>query len=110
MKRLKKRLGLENKVVTTLTDKAINNPKRVVFAEADNYQILKAAQGAKDEGYAIPILLGRSERIKKLIADNDLDLEDVEIVDPKDEGQRGKREEFGHVFFEKRQRKGFYPV
>jgi malate dehydrogenase (oxaloacetate-decarboxylating)(NADP+) len=104
---LKKRLGLENKVVTTLTDKAINNPKRVVFAEADNYQILKAAQGAKDEGYAIPILLGRTEKIKKLIADNEFELDDVEIIDPKQEDQRSKREQFGQIYFEKRQRKGF---
>jgi malate dehydrogenase (oxaloacetate-decarboxylating)(NADP+) len=104
---LKKRLGLENKVVTTLTDKAVNNPKRVVFAEADNYQILKAAQGAKDEGYAIPILLGREEKIKKLIAENDMDLDDCEIIDPKAEDKRSKRKDFGQIFFEKRQRKGF---
>ncbi|MCB9224653.1 MAG: NADP-dependent malic enzyme [Crocinitomicaceae bacterium] len=104
---LKKRLGLENKVVSTLTEKAIHNPKRVVFAEADNYTILKAAQGAKDEGYAIPILLGRTEKIKKLIKENDLELEDVLIIDPKDENMRKKREQYGKIFFEKRQRRGY---
>lgn len=104
---LRKRLGLDNKVVSTLTEKATANPQRVVFAEADNFQILKAAQAAKEEGYAIPILLGRKKRIKQLIEENDLELEDVEIIDPKDETQIAKCEEFGKMFFEKRQRKGY---
>lgn len=104
---LRQRLGLDNKVVTTLTEKAIRNPQRVVFAEADNFQILKAAAAAKEEGYAIPILLGRKEKIEQLIAENELELDDVEIVDPKDEGMREKREEFGELYFEKRKRKGF---
>src|SRR5690606_10472420 len=84
---LKQRLGLDNKIVSTLTEKAMRNPQRVVFAEADNFNILKAAQAAKEEGYAIPILLGRAEKIKALIKENDLDLDDVEIIDPKDENQ-----------------------
>lgn len=104
---LKKRLGLDNKVVDTLTTKAINNPQRVVFAEADNYKILKAAQLSKDEGYAIPILLGRKEKIIQLIEENEIELEDVEIIDPKDESQREKRNEYANLFFEKRQRKGY---
>jgi malate dehydrogenase (oxaloacetate-decarboxylating)(NADP+) len=104
---LMKRLGLDNKVVSTLTEKACRNPQRVVFAEADNFMILKAAQAAKEEGYAIPILLGRKKRILQLIEENELELEDVEIIDPKDEEQSDKREEFGSLFFEKRQRKGY---
>ena len=104
---LKKRLGLDNKVVSTLTEKATANPQRVVFAEADNFQILKAAQAAKEEGYAIPILLGRKKRIQQLIEENEMELDDVEIIDPKDEAQIAKCEEFGKIFFEKRQRKGY---
>lgn len=103
---LKKRLGLDNKVVDTLTTKATNNPQRVVFAEADNYKILKAAQLSKDEGYAIPILLGRKAKILDLIKENEIELDDVEIIDPKDEAQRAKRKAYGLEFFEKRKRKG----
>ncbi|MEO9532392.1 MAG: NADP-dependent malic enzyme [Crocinitomicaceae bacterium] len=103
---LRKRLGLDNKVVDTLTTKATNNPQRVVFAEADNYKILKAAQLAFDEGYAIPVLLGRKEKILNLMEENEIELDDVEIIDPKDESQRSKRKEFADVFFDKRQRKG----
>ena len=104
---LMKRLGLDNKVVSTLTEKATKNPQRVVFAEADNFMILKAAQAAKEEGYAVPILLGRKEKILKLISENDLELDNVEIIDPKDQEQIAKREKFGKLFFEKRQRKGY---
>ena len=103
---LKQRLGLDNKIVTTLTEKALPNPQRVVFAEADNYHILKAAQAAKEEGYAIPILLGRKEKIIELIKENDIELDDVMIIDPKDEDQKEKRKKFGKIFFEKRQRRG----
>ena len=104
---LKQRLGLDNKIVSTLTEKATRNPQRVVFAEADNFNILKAAQAAKEEGYAIPILLGRIEKIKELIKENEMDLDDAEIIDPKDIEQKKKCKEFGKIFFKKRQRKGW---
>ncbi len=105
---LKKRLGLDNKILNILTDKALKNPKRVVFAEADNYKILKAAQMALDEGFVTPILLGREEKILNLIRENNLDLgDDIEIVDPKSPDMKAKCEAFGKIFFEKRQRKGY---
>jgi len=104
---LKKRLGLDNKLLNVLTEKALKNPKRVVFAEADNYRILKAAQHALDEGFAIPILLGRREKILALIEENGLEFPNVEIVDPKALEMKEKCVEYGKIFFEKRKRKGF---
>ena len=103
---LNKRLGLDNKLVRRITSKAKRNPKRIVFAEAEHYKILKAAQEVKDEGIAIPILLGREGRIRQLIEDNVLDLDDVQILDPKSDEQRERRNQFGHILFEKRKRKG----
>ena len=103
---LNKRLGLDNKLVRRITTKAKRNPKRIVFAEAEHYKILKAAQEVKDEGIAIPILLGREGRIRQLIEDNVLDLDDVQILDPKSDEQRERRNQFGHILFEKRKRKG----
>ena len=50
----------------SLADKAKSNPKRIVFSEADNYKILKAAQVVRDEGIAKPILLGDKDRINQL--------------------------------------------
>ncbi len=104
---LKKRLGLDNKLLNVLTEKALKNPKRVVFAEADNYKILKAAQHALDEGFAIPILLGRKERILELIEENGLEFPNVEIIDPKALEMKEKCFEYGQLFFKKRKRKGF---
>jgi malate dehydrogenase (oxaloacetate-decarboxylating)(NADP+) len=103
---LNKRLGLDNKLVRRITTKAKRNPKRIVFAEAEHYKILKAAQEVKDEGIAIPILLGREGRIRQLIEDNVLDLDDVQILDPKSYEQSERRNQFGQILFEKRKRKG----
>lgn len=101
---LRQRLGLENKFIGYLSLKAKKNPKRVVFAEADNYKILKAAQIAKDEGLAIPILLGNKEKIARLIEENSLDLSGVKIMDPQLEEL--DKDSFAEQFFHKRQRKG----
>jgi malate dehydrogenase (oxaloacetate-decarboxylating)(NADP+) len=101
------RLGLDNKLIRTITQKAKQNPKRVVFAEADHYKILKAAQQVFDEGIAKPILLGDVEKIKKLIAENSLDLGDVPIIDPRDKSEEERRNAFGDMFYKKRQRRGF---
>jgi malate dehydrogenase (oxaloacetate-decarboxylating)(NADP+) len=101
------RLGLDNKLIRNITNKAKQNPKRVVFAEADHYKILKAAQQVNDEGIAKPILLGDVEKIKKLIAENSLDLGDTPIIDPRSKSEDDRRNAFGDIFFKKRQRRGF---
>ena len=102
-----KRLGLDNDLLKSITAKAKQNPKRVVFAEADHYKILKAAQQVKDEGIAKPILLGDKKKINKLIEEYNLDLEDVPIVDPRSSEEEGRRHAFGDVLYQKRKRKGY---
>ncbi|MCC5922981.1 MAG: NADP-dependent malic enzyme [Crocinitomicaceae bacterium] len=104
---LKKRLGLDNKLVRNLTEKAEKNPKRIVFAEADHYKMLKAAQTAMEEGVAQPILLGRKERVLKLIEEFNMEFPDVEIIDPKSDEELARRERYAQSFFEMRKRKGF---
>jgi malate dehydrogenase (oxaloacetate-decarboxylating)(NADP+) len=101
---LKTRLGMDDKIIRNLTNKAKSDPKRVVFAEADHYRILKAAQIVKDEGIASPILLGNIEKIRKMIKENDLGLEDVEIIDPWQGTEYS--EIYAQYLFEKRQRRG----
>ena len=103
---LKNRLGLDNKLINNITEKAQRSPKRVVFAEADNLNILKAAQTSMEEGVAIPILLGRETKIRALIEEFNIELEGVLIVDPKCEEERPRRKAYGLEFFERRQRKG----
>ena len=104
---LNKRLGLDNKLIRTITHKAKQNPKRVVFAEADHYKILKAAQQARDEGIAKPILLGDPKRIQALIEENKLDLCDIPIIDPRSREEDERRNNFADLFFAKRKRRGF---
>lgn len=104
---LKKRLGLDNKLLRAITEKAERNPKRVVFAEADNFKILKAAQTAFEEGVAIPILLGRKEKVLELIKEHSMEFPDVDIIDPKADEELERRKRYGDAFFELRQRKGF---
>jgi malate dehydrogenase (oxaloacetate-decarboxylating)(NADP+) len=104
---LKNRLGLDNKLIRNITEKAQSNPKRVVFAEADNIKILKAAQIAHEEGVAFPILLGKKAKIERLMAEYNVEFSEVDIIDPKSEEEEARRVQYGKAFFEKRKRKGF---
>ena len=103
---LKKRLGLDNSLIRQITVSAKRNPKRVVFAEAENYKILKAAQELKDENIAIPILLGNKEVIDSIIKENNLDLGKVEIIDIASPEEKERRNKFINEYFAKRNRKG----
>ena len=101
---LKGRLGGEDAIMRAVTSRAKSAAKRVVFAEADNYKILKAAQIVKEEHIAIPILLGNKMIINQIIEEHALELDGVEIIDPMQEPERSKK--FADALFKKRQRKG----
>lgn len=104
---LYKRLGSDDNLLRFIINKAKQNPKRVVFAEAENIKVLKAAQIVKDEGIAIPILLGDEKRIHQLIAEHEMQLSDITIIDPKSEACETTRTKYGDMFFEKRNRRGY---
>jgi malate dehydrogenase (oxaloacetate-decarboxylating)(NADP+) len=103
---LNKRLGIDNQLVRALGSKARKNPKRVVFADAENIKVLKAAQIAGDEGLAIPILLGDEKVIKELAEQNGVYIDDLTIINPKSDDMKEKRQAYGEIYFEKRQRRG----
>jgi malate dehydrogenase (oxaloacetate-decarboxylating)(NADP+) len=105
MAELENRLGKDNKLMRSLANKAKSNPKRVVFSEADNYKILKAAQVVRDEGIATPILLGKKEKIQAISDENHIDLTDMLIIDPYLD-EEARRNEFGDTLWHKRQRRG----
>ncbi|HYC40439.1 MAG TPA: NADP-dependent malic enzyme [Chitinophagaceae bacterium] len=104
---LNNRLGLDNQVMRVIGNKARREPKRIVFAEADNIKILKAAQIIFDEGIGYPILLGDEAKIRTIANANAIDLQDIPIFDPRSEALEEKRQEYAEVFFRKRGRKGF---
>jgi len=101
---LRKRLGLDDAIMRSITNKAKSDPKRVVFAEADNYKILKAAQIVRDEKIAIPILLGNREKIQAIIDGHALELDGVQIIDQMQEPEKTKK--YANALYKKRQRKG----
>jgi len=101
---LNKRIGIGQGLTRKIINQAQENPKRVVFGEADKFKILKAAQIVKDEGIAVPILLGNKARIAELIETHNLDLGDTQIIDPKEEDQQ--RENYANNLYQKRKRKG----
>jgi malate dehydrogenase (oxaloacetate-decarboxylating)(NADP+) len=103
---LNKRLGLDNQLLRVISGKARSNPKRVVFADADNIKILKAAQIVYDDGIAYPILLGDEKKIKTIAAANSIDLTDFPIIDSTSDANEEKRNHYGSLFYEKRKRKG----
>ncbi|MDF2157134.1 NADP-dependent malic enzyme [Algoriphagus sp. CAU 1675] len=101
---LQERIGIDQRLMSVVIARAKKDPKRVVFAEADNRKILKAAQIIRDEKIAHPILLGNKEKILSLIEENSLDLQNVTIIDPLEESE--KLNQFAEILYKKRQRKG----
>ncbi|RCR68569.1 NADP-dependent malic enzyme [Larkinella punicea] len=103
---LARRLGQDNQISRVILNKAKSDPKRVVFADAENLKVLKAAQQVRDEGIAFPILLGEVDRIRALITENNLDLANVPILDPRAPEQDELIQKFSELYYEKRKRKG----
>lgn len=102
---LRGRLGSDNKIVRLMHSRAKLDPKRVVFAEADQIAVLKAAQIVHDEGIAEPILLGRKETIKALMEEIEFDA-DVSIIDPKSDEEESRKDKYAEVYWKQRQRRG----
>jgi len=104
---LRKRMGLDNKLINSLTEKAKSNPKRVVFTEANNVNMLAAASITKREGICIPILLGNEERISKIAAENNIDINGIEIVNLRHDREEARRCRYAKYMAEKLARKGY---
>ncbi|MEI6898484.1 MAG: NADP-dependent malic enzyme [Bacteroidota bacterium] len=103
---LSMRLGHENMLLRGITQRAKLNPKRIVYSEGTNLKVLKAANEVYHEGIAKPILLGDIEEINRLITENNFDLGDVTIIDPRAKSENDRRSRFAETIWKKRQRKG----
>ncbi len=102
---LLERLGSDNKMARLLTNRAKSDPKKIVFAEADHLDVLKAAQIVMEEKIGYPILLGNRETINELKAEIGFEGE-VTIIDPKTDEEKERRERYANVFWQQRQRRG----
>ena len=98
------RVGMSQKLMTKVIAKAKADPKRVIFAEADHYKILKAAQIIQDEKIGTPILLGNKVKINQLIEEHSMDLYSAVIMDPREENDAVER--YAEMLYQKRKRKG----
>ncbi|RLD39533.1 MAG: NADP-dependent malic enzyme [Bacteroidetes bacterium] len=103
---LRTRLGIGNPLIRQIKAKAKKQLKRIVFADAENYKILKAAEIIINEKLATPILLGNKDVIINIAKENNLELNGVKIIDPIDDKQLKLRSQFAELLFEKRKRKG----
>jgi malate dehydrogenase (oxaloacetate-decarboxylating)(NADP+) len=99
------RTGSDKKLVRLITSQAKSQLQRVVFAEGDELDVLKAAQLVHEEGIAIPILLGDETLIREMMAKIEFE-GDVTIIDPKKETLKETREKYAHTYWQLRQRKG----
>lgn len=102
---LAERLGYDNKMVRLLANRAKTDPKRIVFAEADQLDVLKAAQIVHEERMGYPILLGNKEIIEELKEELGFDA-DVPVIDPKDDSERDRRHAYATMYWEQRKRRG----
>jgi len=106
---LSTRLGKDNTLSKVIENKAKQDVKRIVFADAENVSVLKAAQEVLEEKIGHPILLGNIKKVKAMMEANQITLRDVQIIDPKnavDAKEERILEKYGQVFYEKRKRKG----
>ncbi|MGS2762353.1 NADP-dependent malic enzyme [Sinomicrobium sp. M5D2P9] len=102
---LMQRLGNDNKIVRLLHNRAKTDPKRIVFAEADQLDVLKAAQIVYEEGIGHPILLGREDIIRELKKEIEFDA-DIPIIDPKTDEHNDKKNHYARRYWESRKRSG----
>ena len=103
---LREMMGYDNKLLRSFTDMAKANPKRVVFAEANHVNMLKAAAEAKAEGICFPILLGNTDYIHSVAEQNGLNLDGLEIVNLRSGEETERREKYAKILAQKRQREG----
>ncbi|MDG1571012.1 NADP-dependent malic enzyme [Robiginitalea sp. M366] len=102
---LLQRSGDTKKVMRLMMNRAKAQPKTIVYAEADQLDVLKAAQIAFEEGIAHPILLGNRKTIESLKQELEFDA-DVPIIDQYEEASQEKRERYARKYWEMRRRKG----
>lgn len=104
--KLREMMGSDNKMLRHFVETARQNPKKVVFSEANHLNMLKAAELAKSEGVCHPILLGNEERIEKMAAENNIDLAGIEIVNLRHDREEERRTRYATLLTEKCGRDG----
>ena len=103
---LKELMGYESEFIRQLFSMARSNPQKVVFAEGNHPNMIKAAVEARAEGICNPILLGNDERIGKIAKRLKLNLDGIEIVNLRHDKESARRERYAAILAKKRAREG----
>jgi len=103
---LMKRMGLYDRLAEDIRSRARQDPKVILFADANNFKVLKAVQAVLNEGIAHPVLLGNEDEIRRLARENNIDLNGAGIVDIHSSSEEDRRKRYAQLLFNKRQRKG----
>ena len=101
--RLESRLGRARSVMRGIINRAVQDPRRVVFPEGEDPRIVRAARIVADEGIAEPILLGDPAAIRKEAKRLKIALDDITIEDL---GRSPKRADYAVYLLERRRHKG----
>lgn len=101
--KLKERLGLSKEIIRVMIHKAQQKPKKVVYPEGEEENIIRAAHAVYNDGIANPVLLGNEKIIREQIDKIGYDSNEFEIIDPEN---CEKCEQYAQEYFKKRQRKG----
>ena len=104
--KLRERMGIDHSIMRSMFNKAKRSPRKVVYSDAMDINVLQAAIQVKQEGIAIPILLGVEEAILKLAEQSNIDLTGIQIIDNTSSENAEKRAQFAEILYEKRQRRG----
>ncbi len=107
---LLERMGIDHAIMRGMTAKAKSNPKRIVFSDANNINVLQAARIVKDENIGNPILVGDKKRLNKLAAEYKIDISDLNIIDNTNDSVAEQRTKYAKLFFQKRERSGISMV
>jgi malate dehydrogenase (oxaloacetate-decarboxylating)(NADP+) len=100
---LEARLGRARGIMRGIINRAVRDPKRIVFPEGEEPKIMRAARMILDEGIGSPILLGQRAVIERIADENHISLRDIAIDDP---GKSDKRDRYADYLWKRRQRKG----
>jgi malate dehydrogenase (oxaloacetate-decarboxylating)(NADP+) len=104
--KLRERMGIDHSIMRSMFNKAKRNPKRVVYSDAMDVNVLQAAVQVKQEGIATPILLGLKDAITEIASQSNIDLNGIEIIDNTSVENAEKRNQFAEILYSKRQRRG----
>ena len=105
-KELRARLSPTSNIMNLIFERVADNPKKIIFAEGEEEQIIRTAILWRNNNYGTPILIGRERRIRETLANiaSDINLDGIEIHNA---AATSKLNVYIDFLYKKLQRKGY---